>query len=78
MEAQQPERRRRLAELLRAIRTERDVTQVALAARLGVPQSVVSKYESGARQIGCLEVEAVCKALGVSLQTFVRRWQTPE
>jgi transcriptional regulator with XRE-family HTH domain len=44
-----------------------------LASRLGVPQSFVSKYESGERRLDVLELRLVCQAVGVSLQEFVRR-----
>ena len=50
------------------------MTQVVLADRLGVPQSVVSKYERGERQLDFVEVEAICDALGITLRTFIRRW----
>ena len=44
-----------------------------LASRLGVPQSFVSKYESGERRLDVLELRLVCQAVGVTLQEFVRR-----
>ena len=59
--------------LLRRIRTDAGVTQAELAARLGVPQSLVSKYESGERRLDILEVRQVCKVLGLGLVDFVRR-----
>ena len=72
-------RRVKLRRLLRAIRRERHVTQVQLAERLGVPQSFVSKYEIGERRLDLVEVEAVCEAVGMSLRSFCRRWDsTPE
>lgn len=73
---QNEEKRRKLRHLLRTLREERGVTQVELATRLGVPQSVVSKYEAGDRQVDFVEVEAICDALGVSLRTLLRRWET--
>ena len=63
----------KLSRLLRAIRRERGVTQVQLAERVGLPQSVISRYEIGERIVSFQEVMAVCQALGVSMQTFVRR-----
>ena len=72
-------RRVKLRMLLRAIRRERHVTQVQLAERLGVPQSFVSKCETGERRLDFVEVEAVCEAVGMSLRSFCRRWDsTPE
>ncbi|MGD0259361.1 MAG: helix-turn-helix transcriptional regulator [Verrucomicrobiota bacterium] len=59
--------------LLRKARVQAGFTQRDLAARLGVPQSFVSKYESGERRLDVLELRLVCQAVGVSLQEFVRR-----
>jgi transcriptional regulator with XRE-family HTH domain len=63
----------KLQSLLRAVRTEAGVTQAELAAKLGVPQSVVSKYESGERRLDVVELRQVCRALGLPLVDFVRR-----
>ena len=63
----------KLQGLLRRIRTDAGVTQAELADRLGVPQSFVSKYESGERRLDILELKDVCQALGSSLVDFVRR-----
>lgn len=49
--------------------------QTELAARLGCPQSYVSKYESGQRRIDLVELEAICQALGVTLGEFVKRFE---
>ncbi len=59
--------------MLRQIRTDAGFTQAELAERLGVPQSFVSKYESGERRLDILELKEVCQALGSSLLDFVRR-----
>ncbi len=63
----------KLSRLLRAIRRERGVTQVQLAERVGLPQSIISRYENGERLVFFQEVVSVCQALGVSMRTFVRR-----
>lgn len=60
-------------ELLRQLRTEAGLRQVDLAVRLGLPQSFVSKYESGERRLDILEVRQVCRALDTSLSHFVER-----
>ena len=52
---------------------EAGLTQLELASRLGIPQSFVSKYESGERRLDVLELRLVCQAVGVSLREFVRR-----
>jgi transcriptional regulator with XRE-family HTH domain len=64
-----------LTSLLQEIRKEQGLTQLALAKRLGEPQSLVSKCESGERRLDLVELEQVCKALGVSLSAFVRRYE---
>jgi transcriptional regulator with XRE-family HTH domain len=60
--------------LLRTIRKEAGLGQAEVAARLGRPQSFVSKYESGQRRLDLIELEMVCHALGVALPEFVRRF----
>ncbi|MGO9022501.1 MAG: helix-turn-helix domain-containing protein [Syntrophobacteraceae bacterium] len=64
---------KRLKELLRQLRGEAELRQIDTAERLGVPQSFVSKYESGERRLDILELRAVCAALGISLEEFARR-----
>jgi transcriptional regulator with XRE-family HTH domain len=63
----------RFCDLLRKARMEAGLTQLELASRLGIPQSFVSKYESGERRLDVLELRLVCQAVGVSLREFVRR-----
>ncbi len=63
----------KLQGLLRQIRVDAEVTQAELGSRLGVPQSVVSKYESGERRLDILELRQVCDALGLSLGDFAKR-----
>lgn len=65
--------RRRLGLLLREARAEAGLQQADLAARLGVPRAVLSKMEGGHRAVEVLELRAVCAALGLSLEEFVRR-----
>ncbi len=55
---------------------ERGFTQEELAKKLKVPQSFVSKYESGERRIDLVELRLVCCALGVSLPSIIKRWET--
>lgn len=63
----------KLQNLLRVIRVDAGITQAELAGRLGVPQSVISKYESGERRLDVLELRQVCKSLGLGFADFVRR-----
>jgi transcriptional regulator with XRE-family HTH domain len=65
--------REKLQALLKRIRQDKEIRQVELAERLGVPQSFISKYESGDRRLDVLELRQVCDAIGVSLQEFIRR-----
>lgn len=59
--------------LLKETRQKHGVTQVDLAKQLGVPQSFVSKYESGERQLDILELRQICQLIGISFDNFVRQ-----
>lgn len=63
-----------LLSLLREARVEAGLTQVELAKALHMPQSFVSKYESGERRLDLLELRDVCQALRVPIVDFVRRF----
>jgi transcriptional regulator with XRE-family HTH domain len=65
----------KLASLLRSARSESKMTQSELAERLGLPQSFVSKYESGERRLDLVELRQICNALEISLADFVRRYE---
>ena len=65
--------REKLQGLLKRIRQDKGIRQIELAEKLGVPQSFVSKYESGDRQLDILELRQVCKAVGISMQDFIRK-----
>ncbi|MCC6568306.1 MAG: helix-turn-helix transcriptional regulator [Anaerolineales bacterium] len=62
----------KLLRLLKRIRQERGIRQVELANRLGLPQSFVSKYESGDRRLDILELRKVCEAIGIPFEEFIR------
>jgi len=66
--------RKRLCRLLQQVRTDAGLSQEALAKKLAKPQSFVSKYESGARRLDLLELREVCRAMGISVADFVRRF----
>ena len=59
--------------LLKEIREKRGIRQVELAERLGVPQSFVSKYESGDRQLDILELRRICQVVGISFDHFIQQ-----
>ena len=51
---------------LSQIRREQGITQVELAKKLGVPQSFISKVETGERSL-------YADALGITVETLVRK-----
>ena len=57
-------------ELLKETRVAENFTQMDLAKSLGLPQSYVSKYESGERRLDFVETVLVCEALGMSFEDF--------
>lgn len=64
-----------MRELLRELRETAALRQEDVARELSVPQSFVSKYESGERQLDIVELRKVCKVLNVSLREFVNRFE---
>jgi transcriptional regulator with XRE-family HTH domain len=62
-----------LCGLLREVRQKAELTQVQVAARLDVPQSFVSKYESGERRLDVVELRHIAEALGTSLLAIIER-----
>jgi transcriptional regulator with XRE-family HTH domain len=65
----------KLQTLLRQLRLDAGLTQMALAKRLFRPQSFVSKYESGERRLDLIELRQVCLVLGISLEDFINRFE---
>jgi transcriptional regulator with XRE-family HTH domain len=63
-----------LAALLRQVRIDANLTQSQLAEKIGQTQSYVSKYENGEQRLDLIELEAVCKAVGIPLTNFVERY----
>ncbi|MGF0312491.1 helix-turn-helix domain-containing protein [Rhodococcus sp. IEGM1428] len=63
---------RQLCLTLRKLRVEAGLTQVKVAARLGVPQSFVSKYESGERRLDVIELQHVARALGTTATAVLK------
>lgn len=64
---------KRLLELLVQLRLNLGLTQVELSKKLKVPQSFVSKYETGERRLDLIELKEICSALGSNLKDFVER-----
>ena len=59
--------------LIADARDRAKLTQSELAARLGKPQSFVSKYESGERRLDVVEFILVCNALEVEPAPVLKR-----
>ena len=55
---------RRFATALAQVRRDAGVSQRQLAARLGVDQAYISKYESGRRRLDVIEFLRITAALG--------------
>jgi len=55
-----------LRRMLKDLREAKSLTQAQLARRLSVPQSFVSKYETGERRLDVIETAQICQALGTS------------
>ncbi|GAA3843083.1 helix-turn-helix domain-containing protein [Amycolatopsis tucumanensis] len=62
-----------VCELLRQLRREAGLTQVQVAEALGVPQSFVSRYESGQRRLDIVELRHVTDALQVRFPEFLEQ-----
>ena len=60
-----------LRRLLVNARKDAQLTQQQVAAKLGLPQSYVSKYENGERKLDVIEFLAVCDVLGVSTTEII-------
>lgn len=59
---------------LKKMRKEAGLNQEELAFKLGKPQSFVSKYESGERQLKFLELESICYICSTSLHDFSKQF----
>jgi transcriptional regulator with XRE-family HTH domain len=65
-----------LRDLLKKARESKGISQSQLAETLDVPQSYVSKYETGERRLDLIETLEVCAALGADTAAFIRELQT--
>jgi transcriptional regulator with XRE-family HTH domain len=64
--------------LLAEARKNAGVTQVALAKKLGRPQSFVSKFESGERRLDVIEFLDVARVLGVDPGRIIAELERPK
>ena len=66
------DRERKLRELLKEARLNRDLRQVDVAESLGRPQSYVAKVESGERALDFIEVLDYCRAVQLDAASLVK------
>ncbi|MEC4727866.1 helix-turn-helix transcriptional regulator [Shewanella sp. D64] len=66
------EREESLRNTLKVMRKSAGLSQSQLAQKLDKPQSFVSKYESGERQLRILELEQVCIVCGTTAHEFLK------
>lgn len=60
-----------ITELLYRLRINAGITQQQLAIILSVPQSYISKVETGERRLDLIELREICNALNSNLIEFV-------
>jgi transcriptional regulator with XRE-family HTH domain len=65
----------KLQELLRQLRVDAGLRQIDVARELGLPQSMVSKYEIGERRLDMLEIRDLCRLFGIGLLDFVKKFE---
>lgn len=65
--------RQQIREYLKQIRNNSGLTQDLLAKKLNKPQSYVSKYESGERNLDFVETIQICEACGnYNIETLLK------
>ncbi len=69
----------RVKQKLRDVRTERGISQEALAELLGVSRQTVSKWETGAARPSAGNLAALSEIFGLPVDAFVKDdWTAPE
>ncbi len=63
-------------EFLKELRLAKNLSQAQVAEHLGLPQSYVSKYETGERRLDFVETIFVCEALGIRVEKFAAAFAT--
>lgn len=63
-----------LRELLKVCRESKGLSQVQLARKLKVPQSYISKYETGERRLDFVETLEICTALEIDPAAFIQEF----
>jgi len=62
-----------LRRILKDLREKKHLTQAQLARKLSVPQSFVSKYETGERRLDVIETLQICQALETSINQLLSK-----
>jgi transcriptional regulator with XRE-family HTH domain len=65
-----------LRNLLIQIRKDNNITQTELSKKLEKPQSFVSKYENGERNLDVIEIYQICLALNTSFIGVMQDFQS--
>lgn len=63
---------------LRELRRARHITQVRLAMELNMSQNTVSRYESGEREPGIVELARIADYFDVSVDYLIGRTENPK
>lgn len=57
---------------LRAEREKKGLTQQAVAAKVGISQSVLAQYELGIKSPSIVTAEAIARVLGISIELLLK------
>lgn len=61
-----------LLRMLKSKRQQKRISQEEMAKKLGVPQSFISKIESGERRIDVMELFRYCEGIGIDVIQFIK------
>jgi len=64
-----------LRKILTNIRKNKNIKQIELAKSLNKPQSFISKYENGERNLDLIEINQLCKVLKFSLIKVIKEFE---
>lgn len=63
-----------IAVMLRELREGARFSQRDMAEKMGVQQTVVSRWERGERRVDLIEIKAICNAVGLDVHQFVGKF----